>query len=97
MSVCPTIRSRTLIGILVTTVTVVLCLWIEFTHPANGDTAWFLYMAQQGLRGQQQFVNALKINPSYKLDPGHSYSFTVTATDTWGLTATACAPSAARR
>ena len=63
MSVCPTIRSRTLIGILVTTVTVVLCLWIEFTHPANGDTAWFLYMAQQGLRGATLYRDLVDVNP----------------------------------
>src|SRR6188472_2244760 len=56
-------RSRPLAAAALATTAVVLCLWIEFTHRANGDTAWFLYLSRQALRGLRPYGDYVEINP----------------------------------
>jgi Dolichyl-phosphate-mannose-protein mannosyltransferase len=41
----------------------VAALWFEFTHPANGDTAWFLYMSRAGLHGARLYRDLIDLNP----------------------------------
>jgi subtilisin family serine protease len=59
---------------------------VSLTWSSPGAVSYRLLVSRDGGSPQILLGSTTATTTSYKLDPGHSYSFTVTATDTWGLT-----------
>jgi subtilisin family serine protease len=59
---------------------------VSLTWSSPGAVSYRLLASRDGGSPQVLLGSTTATTTSYKLDPGHSYSFTVTATDTWGLT-----------
>jgi subtilisin family serine protease len=59
---------------------------VSLTWSSPGALSYRLLVSRDGGSPQILLGSTTATTTSYKLDPGHSYSFTVTATDTWGLT-----------
>jgi subtilisin family serine protease len=59
---------------------------VSLTWSSPGAISYRLVVSRDGGSPQVLLGSTATTTTSYKLDPGHSYSFTVTATDTWGLT-----------
>jgi subtilisin family serine protease len=59
---------------------------VSLTWSSPGAISYRLLVTRDGGSPQILLGSATATATSYKLDAGHSYSFTVTATDTWGLT-----------
>jgi hypothetical protein len=59
---------------------------VSLSWSSPGAVSYRLFVSRDGGSAQILFGSATATTTSYKLVPGHSYSFTVTATDTWGLT-----------
>jgi subtilisin family serine protease len=59
---------------------------VSLSWSSPGAVSYRLVVTRDGGSPQILLGSTTATTTSYKLDPGHSYSFTVTATDTWGLT-----------
>jgi subtilisin family serine protease len=59
---------------------------VSLTWSSPGAVSYRLLVSRDGGSPQILLGSTTATTTSYRLDPGHSYSFTVTATDTWGLT-----------
>jgi len=58
---------------------------VNLSWNAPGAVSYRLLMSRDGGSPQIVLGSTTATAASYRLEPGHSYSFTVTATDTWGL------------
>jgi hypothetical protein len=59
---------------------------VSLTWSSPGAISYRLLVTRDGGSPQIVVGSTTATTTSYRLDGGHSYSFTVTATDTWGLT-----------
>jgi subtilisin family serine protease len=59
---------------------------VSLSWSSPGAVGYRLSVSRDGGSAQILLGSTTATATSYKLEPGHSYSFTVTATDTWGLT-----------
>jgi subtilisin family serine protease len=59
---------------------------VSLTWSSPGALSYRLLVSRDGGSPQILLGSTTATTTGYKLDLGHSYSFTVTATDTWGLT-----------
>jgi subtilisin family serine protease len=58
---------------------------VSLSWSSPGAVSYRLLASRDGGSPQILLGSTTATAASYRLDPGHSYSFTVTATDTWGL------------
>ena len=58
---------------------------VDLSWGSPGAVSYRLLVSRDGGSRQILLGSTTATTASYRLEPGHSYSFTVTATDTWGL------------
>ena len=59
---------------------------VSLSWSSPGAVSYRLLVSRDGGSPRILLGSTTATTTGYRLDPGHSYSFTVTATDTWGLT-----------